>query len=1469
MAHIVEALQQINEQAELLFGATVAKGKAFERMVKRSLETHPGEYGPHRFERVWLWDEWPGNGGEPDYGIDLVAQQTERYGGGLCAIQCKFYGENSTVSKAAVDGFIARSEWSDSRLFISTGDLASGAKKTINSANPRCELLGIEQMDGWVDDWREFIDKPEALQVQDLRYEPRPDQEEALRAISWGFAEHDKGKLILPCGTGKSLVALWAAEREVGPGGAVLYLVPSIALMGQTMSAWAQHRAIPHAYLGVCSDYTAGRQKDDPYGGDIAGLAMPVTTDLERVGSAIHEAAQSDDMLVVFSTYQSSPVVADAMANSGLRFDLIICDEAHRTTGLQRTDPALLKHKEALTGFQLVHDDSRLPADKRLFMTATPRVFTERAKQRVLEKSRDVGFDVDSFSMDDESVYGPEFHRMSFSDAIERELLTDYQVLVIAVDEQSLSAELRLRIDTDDDLDKDTAIKLTGCWDALADPGTMGTVRGRSAGQIGESSSNLRAAIAFTNTVKTSKAVADHWWDEVLDAHDQPARPDLLELQVQHIDGSTPAIKRAQQLDLLREAAKNDEGACRVISNARVLTEGVDVPALDAIVFLEPRKSKIDITQAVGRVMRRAEGKDTGYIILPVVVPQGHRVTDEEVLNGSDFKAVWDVIRALRAHDDRVDYWVNNIETAKSKSKVTLRELGGGDDDPGGTENLDPIQGQLALQLDDKVASKIVEMCGSRQYWPTWGQRAAGICLDIEQKLQRALDRPELTVALDDFVETMRTAVGPQVTRESAAEMIAQHLVTIPVFEHMFTDSTFVQQNPVSAAIGDVLRKLEREGVRFDKEREPLARAYEQMRIAFEGAVSAAEKVDILRQIYEGFFDAAMKDTVKRLGIVYTPVPLVDFILRSADAVCRQEFGYGLSSPNVHVLDPFAGTGTFFYRLLTLKGADGEYLIRDEDLLRQYRDELHANEIVLLAYYIAALKIEAGMAERNGFQDQTYEEFSGIVLQDSMLTADRSGQLSGFTPMRENSERAERQTELPIRVIVTNPPWSTGQDDAGDDNPNLRYDHIADRVRATYGAAQLEVTGRAAGGNSAGNLYIQAMRWMSDRLPLGEPGVVAFVHPNSLANATSLVGARKVLREEFDSVYVINLRGYAYPSGEERQNEGDNVFGQGTRNGVQISVFVRHPNASAPLSNNVHYISVPAKMNRSDKCAWLRDLHDVTARRRLESIPITPRHDWIDLSDGTYEQLMPIFGKSGGNSDAAFIDHASGVKTNMDAYVYAFSRHVLVKKIKGLINAYEAAQTELAKASPSELNSVFERLTTNDNLAQIKWTETLKSSLRSGEVITFSQRRIREVLYRPFTKVWLYEDFRILSRGVNVAPMFPKARVAPDSPTESSGIVRPPLDSAPPPDQRVDRRHQPQQSDPVRTPSDRLPRRPLRGRDEPAQSDHSTTTVMEAILITPPPTAPFSALATTSLPDLAAIKGSMQTRTIPRWKRSS
>ena len=428
------------------------RGRVFERLLKAVFERHPGEYGPQRFARVWLWSEWPDRqrlGYGADVGIDLVAEQTEAWGGGLCAIQAKLHGEQSPISKAAVDSFLSASaaECFTSRLLVVTAELGVNAALMVSKAQPRCEVLHAAQLDAWPVDWAACIDRPSELRFAAMRHEPKPYQAEAVNSVVAKLAASDRGKLILPCGTGKSVVALWIAERMAGPGGRVLYLVPSIALMGQTMREWAAQRdpRIAHRYIGVCSDTRAGRNDEDA---DLAELAMPVTTDPDRVAAALVGAGPAGEngtgvpgcdraglgdiggtgaMTVLFCTYQSLAVVEAAQttlaSNDAARFDLAVCDEAHRTTGVHEA--------EAGSHFTLIHDPDRIAAAKRLYMTATPRVYTDRVRAKAAAHSRD--FDV--YSMDDETVYGPELYRMGFGTAVEQGHLSDYEVLVIAVSE--------------------------------------------------------------------------------------------------------------------------------------------------------------------------------------------------------------------------------------------------------------------------------------------------------------------------------------------------------------------------------------------------------------------------------------------------------------------------------------------------------------------------------------------------------------------------------------------------------------------------------------------------------------------------------------------------------------------------------------------------------------------------------------------------------------------------------------------------------------------------------------------------------------------------------------------------------------------------------------------------------------------------------------------------------------------------
>ncbi|MXX41960.1 MAG: DEAD/DEAH box helicase [Acidimicrobiales bacterium] len=1366
------------------------RGAAFERLMQRALQRHPDVYGPQRFAQVWRWAEWPERealGYGADIGIDLVAEQTEAAGGGLCAIQTKAYA-TGRVDKGAVDSFISASATDDftARLLVLTAPPTAQARLMIEKASPRCEVLHRSDLESWPVNWAECLDDPARLRfATEDRHTPKPFQAEAVAKVVAGFAENDRGRLVLPCGTGKSVVSLWVAEQMAGIGGRVLYLVPSIALMNQTMREWASQRdpAIPHRYIGVCSDTRAGHTAEDA---PLVELAMPVTTDPERITAQL-TATDASAMTVVFCTYQSLSLIADAQSEASLfgpvpAFDLAICDEAHRTTGIEEIaarKPASGAQR-TVTPYSLIHDPSRVRAAKRLYMTATPRVYTESARSRVQKAAG--SFDV--FSMDDPAVYGPEMYRMSFGDAVEGGHLTDYKVLVIAVAENPvLDAYDNIAIDDEHQFKIHDAVRFAGCWDGLADPTTT-TPENRVTGAVNHDHAAQRV-IAFTNRIRNSQLV-ERYWNPVIEAvagavHGRSpsggngAAAELLACDIRHVDGNKNALERADTIAWLR--AGDPEGACRIVTNARCLSEGIDIPALDAVIFLEPKQSQVDVIQAVGRVMRRAPRKDVGYVILPVVVPSGTSLLDDAVLNGSDFKAVWKVLKALRSHDERLDVLINTADLS-GKPPITVLPSGlcgtcgkADSDCECDQTRLDDAAsvraGQQRLPFEHAIASQLVKACGDRQYWDRWGREVARITGTITSHVQTAVGADaDLAATFNRFAEQMQATVGGTVAAGDLAALVAQHVVTMPVFEALFAGSGFADRNPISKALNELLDEFKAADVRLRDETADLDRFYESVRNRLSGAADSDARLKIMLEVYESFFKEAMPAEITRLGIVYTPVELVDFMLRSVDAVLRQEFGRGLTSEGVHILDPFTGTGTFINRLLTQRNSDGEPFIADEDLARKFVNthnplvpggsvqEIHANEIVLLAYYLAAIKIEEGYRERTG----GYEPFSGIVLTDTF--AHDPSVLPGTGTLGYNSARAHQQNELPIQVIIGNPPWSAGQKSAGDDNPNVENPYIEQRVRDTYSRRHREVTGRGAGGSAVGNLYVEAIRWASDRLDTPElaearPGIIAFVHPNSLSNAPSLTGMRSVLRDEFSSIYVVNLLGDAMKSGDEYRREGDKVFGQGSRNGVQITILVRNPDRDPADPATLRYAEVPEHSGLRQKFEWLADLSDVTSNRFAE-VPDNDAHDWVNLTDGSFSELLPVLdaGPKGSSENSLLFDSALGAKTQCDSYVYSFSRTALIEKVTALVDTYERARHAM------ERGASFDVVTVNDALETIKWTDTLKSSLKKGLIIEFDERRIREVLYRPFTKLWLYEDHRILSRAKAASDLFPPSESA-------------------------------------------------------------------------------------------------------------
>ena len=1330
---ILERWRADMEQAD--FSRRKAAGDAFERLCIAFLTHDPEQRLQYRNVRPFA--DWAREAGKDatDTGIDLVAELAG--GEGLAAVQCKCYREGRTIPKSAIDSFLAASGTGDfsRRVIIDTTglDWSANLVKTLASQAVPVVRIGLHKLRESPIDWARFVESGEV--VADGPPVLRPHQEDAVSNITTGLANAgSRGKLVMACGTGKTLTALRAAEKLAGNGGRVLCLVPSLALMSQTVHAWARDAELPLRAFAVCSDSQVGKRRrtqDDNIDMDALDLAWPATTDAAKLA----ERTGPDDperMTAVFATYQSSPVIEAAQREHGLPgFDLAICDEAHRTAG------AILPGEEQ-SHFTRIHRDEIIRAERRLYMTATPKVYAESARTRAGELAAAL------CSMDDEELYGPVLHEIGFAEAVEAGLLSDYRVVVLTVPE-GLVAEFVSRHGgvLEDGLRIDEAALMIGCWRALAkaDPEVF-PKRERAP---------MRRAIAFCRTIRASEQV-ERLFDDIarnyrsfdpqttpespLPAHSAPAR---------HIDGTCNAARRAEALAWL-DAPGEDE--CRILTNARCLTEGVDLPALDGILFMHPRRSQIEVVQAVGRVMRRAEGKQMGYIVLPVVIaPDGDAAAVLD--NNERWRKVWQMLNAIRSHDEGFDAELNRIEmgeTPRRLSIVTLSDwrppserspVNGNGDPPTPTPPVEMKQDPL-FDLPGAIMAKIVEKCGSRRYWDEWAGDVARIARAHVERIAamvkvdgRNADNQDIRAAaeiFDDFVTELRDDLNPGVTREDAIEMLAQHMVTGPVFDALFGEEAFTARNPVSRAMQTMLDVIRPSGI--DAEAESLEEFYESVRRRAKGAESDAARQRIIAELYDKFFRNAFAETSRRLGIVYTPVEIVDFILRSAAAVLEDEFGSAFGDEGVHILDPFAGTGTFITRLLQ------SGMIGQADLARKYEAEIHANEIVLLAYYIASVNIETAFRGAAGGE---YRPFERICLADTFQLSEGEDLLASL--LKDNSDRRTLQKRQAIQVIVGNPPWMAGQKEHG-------YKQLYRRIEETY-ASRSTATLK----NSLYDSYKLAIRWASDRI--GDRGVIGFVTNGSWLDGNVDSGIRACLAEEFTSVHVLNLRGNARTSGEQRRTEGGNAFGEGSRAPVAVAILVRNP-AKASDGCRILYRDIGDHLTREEKLGIVNEAGSIAGIDDWQEIAPDRNHDWIVQQEPGFDRLYPLgskAAKAGKTDDAVFRLFSNGYKTSRDAWLYNFSRDSCLGNARLMIEDYQAAIAELGEHP----NAEQAKAAAARHEANIHWDRELENDLRRKKDVEYSPDRVWRTQYRPFVKQHCYVDYTLVNNKYQMDSIFPEA----------------------------------------------------------------------------------------------------------------
>ena len=1286
------------------------KGDEFERLMQKYFTEDP-DY-KDQFSEVYLWKEWAQLRTEfdgTDIGVDLVAKKHDDT---YCAIQCKCYAEDTRVSKPHIDSFISASasETFTSRILVNTGgELGENALRTIEPLGNKFRIIRFRDLENSPFEWPNLsIQQPEQLTYKQRKFHLKDHQQEAFNDVINGFKTADRGKLIMACGTGKTFTALKIAEEIAGTEGRVLYLVPSISLLSQAMREWSDQRGVPHSYIGICSDTRAGDTTEDS---SIQELKIPVTTDPSEISRALHNPDPSK-MTVVFCTYQSLPLIEEVQNSGAPSFDIIFCDEAHRTTGVD-------KPGDKTSHFVLVHDADRIRANKRLYMTATPRLYTENARKKAAD------YNVEVFSMDDEEKYGKQFHRLPFSKAVELGELSDYKVAIFGISEHEVNAKLAGNTGKyGSEININDATRIIGCWRALQNP--------ENKEKDDETLRPLKRVIAFTNRIDESKALAHYWNDIIDDALEklpEDEQPTNFLCETEHVDGTVHALNRKVRLDWLKnenvsdsENDSDNETVCRILSNARCLSEGIDVPALDAVIFYKPRKSHIDVVQAVGRVMRKAPGKQFGYVILPVAIPDDK--DPAAALNDNErFSNVWSVLNALRSHDDRFDGQINSIDLNKELPDSIV--IGGGGDSDWDPEQLSLLPIEIPV---DAILSKIVEKCGDKRYWENWAKDVAEIFDRLVDRIQNLLDNPEnatLRKRFESFHNELKKTINTSITRENAMDMMAQHILTSPVFDALFEDYDFSSGNPVANALDNLQKDFAEFGL--ESETRDLKGFYDSVRSRVSGVKSSHGRQEVLSDLYEQFFKKALKKEAERLGIAYTPIPLVDFVLHSVNAVLQEEFGKTISDENVHVLDPFTGTGTFIVQLLQ------SGLIQPEDLERKYRKELHANEILLLAYYIASVNIEETFRGQHG-ADNGYEPFEGIVLTDTFnLNKSEKPTLFPKERMVENNERAERQQKLHIEVIIGNPPWSAGQRSSTDDNQNVPYPELEKRVRDTYAERSTAILK-----NSLYDTYKMAIRWASDRINDDEQGIIAFVTNGSWIDGNVDSGIRACLAEEFSSIHVLHLRGNQRTQGERSRREGGKIFGSSSRAPVAITILVKKPKATHD-GCKIHYRDIGDYLTREQKLEALSEAISIKAFNDWQTITPNSHHDWIDQRSDVFSEFYPIGtkeAKAGRADDAIFKLFSNGYKTSRDAYVYNFSRNACAENALRMTQDYLAALSELE--ADLEITAV---VAARRHTSNIRWDRELENNLGRRRRTAFDMGYIRETTYRPFVKTNCYVDY--------------------------------------------------------------------------------------------------------------------------------
>ena len=1338
-SNFYKALNLIREKSENTF----EQGFAFEKLCKVYFEND--DIQKQEYEKIWHYKDWAKDNptfSKTDIGIDLVGKL--RDGSGLAAIQCKFFNSNYQISKEDLDSFVsAASNEIFKRLVLidtSNEDLGSNAKSMINNLNKTYQRIQKYDLENSRIDWVEYIENKK-ISLSKKR-DPRDHQLKAIAEAKKYYSSNDRGKMIMACGTGKTYASLKIAE-EIANKKFVLYMVPSLALMSQSIREWKNDSVDDFLAFSACSDKKVGKIKNDSDQIQVKlnELAIPATTNSKKLAEEINK-VEKGKMTVVFSTYQSIEVISDAQKKYSMKpFDLIICDEAHRTTG------ATFEGDQD-SYFVRIHDDKYVEGKKRLYMTATPRIFGNKAKQKA-----DAGR-VELASMDDPEKFGKEFFNRGFNWAVENNLLSDYKVVILAIDESLVSTNLQKTLEEGSELKLTDATKIIGVYKALAKVGFDK--------KENEKLKPVKRALAFSQGIEISKIFEKEFSniinEFIKNENIKEENKVDLNVEVKHIDGSFNADQRNDNLNWLK--SDTDDKTCRILSNVKCLSEGVDVPTLDAIMFLHPKKSQIDVVQAVGRVMRKAEGKNLGYVIIPVTVAPG--VAPEKALNDNEnYKVVWQIVNALRTHDERLDSKVNLLglgedvsdkieivrmsaeqdattakveDVAKKRSKKTKEEDEIININQDEVDDKPTKEEQMSFELDDlsqAIKAKIVEKCGTRDYWENWADDIGKIAQKHIDNFNKILveKNSKKRKSFEKFLTEIRDDLNPEISEGDAIEMMAQHIITKPVFNSLFQGNEFSKDNNVSKAIEKIISEI------YDKKfydiNKTLDNFYKSVERRTKDIITSKGRTTLINELYERFFSNAFPKTSKKLGIVYTPIEIVDFMINSVEFLLNNSFNKSLNDKKIEIIDPFTGTGTFITRLLQSK------IIDSSNIQNKFKYEIHANEIVLLAYYIAGINIET--VYQDIVKSNQYTQFPGLVLTDTfqLFEQDRD-MIADLLP--DNSKKRTSQRQREIKIILGNPPYSAGQKKEDDDTKNLKYFNLDQRISKQYASES-----KAQNVRKLYDSYIRAFSWATERIK--NEGIIAFITGSGWLDKHFSQGLRKNFTNEFNEIYVINLRGDRRKDMLSKSNEeGDNVFGHGSMSGITITFLVKKQN-KLKKDCNINYLDIGKNHTRREKLKKLEKITHIgnyIKKKSFNKIIQDENNDWINQGNKLFQKFYSFGSKKIKQKDQYLFETFSlGVGTNRDMWCYNFSKKKLRENIKKTIFYFNEC---VDKGNKYNLEK---------NFKNISWTHNLKNLFKKNTKLEFKEENIRTAIYRPFIKTYLYFDKNLNERRYQIAKLFP------------------------------------------------------------------------------------------------------------------